>query len=74
MGDMAKPLLPFLQRADEMAKADPKVAYYCRMHAMEAGRGLCDGRVETYEGKRWSMKACSPRLFRAPERKFTWEP
>lgn len=37
MGDQAKPLLPFLQRADEMVKADPKVAYYCRMYAVEAG-------------------------------------
>lgn len=36
MGDQAKPLLPFLQRGDEMQKADPKVAYYCRMYAMEA--------------------------------------
>jgi len=38
MGEQAKPLLPFLQRADEMLKADPKVAYYCRMFAVsEAG-------------------------------------
>ena len=40
MGDQAKPLLPFLQRADEMAKADPKVAYYCRMYAIEVGGGV----------------------------------
>ena len=38
MGDQAKPLVPFLQRADEMAKADPRVAYYCRMYAVEVGR------------------------------------
>ena len=27
----------FLQRADEMSRADPKVAYYCRMYAVEEG-------------------------------------
>ena len=37
MGEQAKPLLPFLQRADEMARADPKVAYYCRLYAVEEG-------------------------------------
>lgn len=25
----------FLQRADEVAKADPKVAFYCRMYAVD---------------------------------------
>ena len=37
MGEQAKPLLPFQQRADEMARADPKVAYYCRLYAVEEG-------------------------------------
>ena len=32
-----KALTPFLQRADEMSRADPKVAYYCRMYAVEEG-------------------------------------
>jgi len=32
-----KALAPFLQRADEMSRADPKVAYYCRMYAVEEG-------------------------------------
>ncbi|KAJ6799026.1 protein HOMOLOG OF MAMMALIAN LYST-INTERACTING PROTEIN 5 [Iris pallida] len=33
----AKLLLPFLQRADELQKHEPLVAYYCRMYAMERG-------------------------------------
>lgn len=30
-----KQVLPFLQRADEIQSVDPKVAYYCRMWAVE---------------------------------------
>ncbi|ONK69272.1 uncharacterized protein A4U43_C05F21120 [Asparagus officinalis] len=33
----AKLLLPFLQRADELQKHEPLVAYYCRLYAMEKG-------------------------------------
>lgn len=33
----AKLLLPFLQRADELQKHEPLVAYYCRLFAMERG-------------------------------------
>ncbi|KAJ6845200.1 MAMMALIAN LYST-INTERACTING PROTEIN 5-like protein [Iris pallida] len=33
----AKLLLPFLQRADELQKHEPLVAYYCRLYAMERG-------------------------------------
>ncbi len=31
-------LRPFMQRAQEMQTADPKVAYYCRMYAVEMVR------------------------------------
>ncbi|KAF3331325.1 vacuolar protein sorting-associated protein VTA1 [Carex littledalei] len=33
----AKVLLPYLQRADELQKHEPLVAYYCRLYAMERG-------------------------------------
>ncbi|KAH9620320.1 hypothetical protein KSS87_021717 [Heliosperma pusillum] len=33
----AKLLLPYLQRADELFKHEPLVAYYCRLYAMERG-------------------------------------
>lgn len=33
----AKLLLPYLQRADELQKHEPLVAYYCRLFAMELG-------------------------------------
>ncbi|CAN6201697.1 unnamed protein product [Urochloa humidicola] len=33
----AKGLLPYLQRADELQKHEPLVAYYCRLYAMEKG-------------------------------------
>lgn len=49
MGDQAKSLLPFLQRADEMAKADPKVAYYCRLYAVEEGMKIPDKSTELGE-------------------------
>ncbi|KAF3453384.1 hypothetical protein FNV43_RR03824 [Rhamnella rubrinervis] len=32
-----KLLLPYLQRADELQKHEPLVAYYCRLYAMERG-------------------------------------
>ncbi|KAJ1259133.1 hypothetical protein BS78_10G130400 [Paspalum vaginatum] len=40
MGSEAEPakgLLPYLQRADELQKHEPLVAYYCRLFAMEKG-------------------------------------
>uniref|UniRef100_A0ACD5ZU84 Uncharacterized protein n=1 Tax=Avena sativa TaxID=4498 RepID=A0ACD5ZU84_AVESA len=40
MGSNAEPakgLLPYLQRADELQKHEPLVAYYCRLYAMEKG-------------------------------------
>ncbi|XP_074583459.1 protein HOMOLOG OF MAMMALIAN LYST-INTERACTING PROTEIN 5 [Curcuma longa] len=36
-GEPAKLLLPYLQRADELQKHEPLVAYYCRLYAMERG-------------------------------------
>ena len=33
-------LLPFLQRAEEVQKVEPKVAYYCRLYAVEEGLKL----------------------------------
>ncbi|XP_059666456.1 protein HOMOLOG OF MAMMALIAN LYST-INTERACTING PROTEIN 5 [Cornus florida] len=33
----AKLLLPYLQRADELQKHEPLVAYYCRLYAMDRG-------------------------------------
>lgn len=33
--EQKKLILPFMQRAQEVEKADPKVAYYCRMYAVE---------------------------------------
>uniref|UniRef100_A0A0D9WPQ2 Vta1/callose synthase N-terminal domain-containing protein n=1 Tax=Leersia perrieri TaxID=77586 RepID=A0A0D9WPQ2_9ORYZ len=36
-GEPAKLLLPYLQRADELQKHEPLVAYYCRLYAMEKG-------------------------------------
>ncbi|KAK9084727.1 hypothetical protein Sjap_025138 [Stephania japonica] len=33
----AKLLLPYLQRADELQRHEPLVAYYCRLYAMERG-------------------------------------
>ncbi|XP_044508973.1 protein HOMOLOG OF MAMMALIAN LYST-INTERACTING PROTEIN 5-like [Mangifera indica] len=36
----AKFLLPYLQRADELQKHEPLVAYYCRLYAMEKGLGF----------------------------------
>ncbi|KAL3636987.1 hypothetical protein CASFOL_019286 [Castilleja foliolosa] len=36
----AKLLLPYLQRADELQKHEPLVAYYCRLYAMERGLKL----------------------------------
>ncbi|KAL2653761.1 hypothetical protein R1flu_021889 [Riccia fluitans] len=35
--DPKKVLLPYLQRADELQKHEPLVAYYCRLYAMERG-------------------------------------
>ncbi|KAK6154452.1 hypothetical protein DH2020_008700 [Rehmannia glutinosa] len=36
----AKLLLPYLQRADELQKPEPLVAYYCRLYAMERGLAI----------------------------------
>ena len=39
-GKECKPVLPYLQRAQEMEKHDPVVAYYCRLYALELGMKL----------------------------------
>ncbi|XP_057486197.1 protein HOMOLOG OF MAMMALIAN LYST-INTERACTING PROTEIN 5-like [Actinidia eriantha] len=39
----AKLLLPYLQRADELQKHEPLVAYYCRLYAMERGLKIPPG-------------------------------
>ncbi|CAN8326050.1 unnamed protein product [Cochlearia groenlandica] len=39
----AKALLPYLQRADELQKHEPLVAYYCRLYAMERGLKIPQG-------------------------------
>ncbi|KAK8602823.1 hypothetical protein V6N13_085025 [Hibiscus sabdariffa] len=39
----AKLILPYLQRADELQKHDPLVAYYCRLYAMEKGLKIPNG-------------------------------
>ncbi|KAL9441689.1 hypothetical protein AB3S75_020233 [Citrus x aurantiifolia] len=39
----AKLLLPYLQRADELQKHEPLVAYYCRLYAMERGLKIPQG-------------------------------
>ncbi|KDO62136.1 hypothetical protein CISIN_1g013480mg [Citrus sinensis] len=39
----AKLLLPYLQRADELQKHEPLVAYYCRLYAMERGLRIPQG-------------------------------
>ncbi|KAL1562977.1 protein OF MAMMALIAN LYST-INTERACTING PROTEIN 5-like [Salvia divinorum] len=36
----AKLLLPYLQRADELQKHEPLVAYYCRLYAMDRGLNI----------------------------------
>ncbi|EFJ44337.1 hypothetical protein VOLCADRAFT_118821 [Volvox carteri f. nagariensis] len=33
--EQKKAILPFMQRAQEIQQADPKVAYYCRMYAVD---------------------------------------
>lgn len=35
--EQKKLLLPFLQRAEEIQQVEPKVAYYCRMYAVDQG-------------------------------------
>ena len=42
-----KALLPFLQRASEIGKHNPKVAYYCRLHAIEEGMRMSDRTEDT---------------------------
>lgn len=37
-----KALVPYLQRAQELQKHDPLVAYYCRLYALETGLKLND--------------------------------
>ena len=39
MDEATKAIVPFLKRAEEIAKVDPLVAYYCRMYAMDLGMG-----------------------------------
>ncbi|KAL4437362.1 hypothetical protein ABPG75_004501 [Micractinium tetrahymenae] len=38
--EQKKLLIPFVQRAQEVEKAEPKIAYYCRMYALEQGLEL----------------------------------
>ncbi|KAI3429828.1 hypothetical protein D9Q98_010141 [Chlorella vulgaris] len=40
LDDQKKAILPFAQRAQEVEKAEPKVAYYCRMYALTQGLEL----------------------------------
>ena len=40
LAEHRRALLPFLQRAEEVSKAAPKVAYYCRLYAVEEGLKL----------------------------------
>ena len=40
MAEQRRALLPFLQRAEEVQKVEPKVAYYCRLYAVEEGLKL----------------------------------
>ncbi|BDA46061.1 probable vacuolar protein sorting-associated protein VTA1 homolog at N-terminal half [Coccomyxa sp. Obi] len=47
--EQKKAILPFLQRADEVTKIEPKVAYYCRMYAVEQGLAL-ENRSPQIEG------------------------
>ncbi|CAI5459880.1 unnamed protein product [Closterium sp. Yama58-4] len=35
--DVGRSMMPFLQRADELQKHDPLVAYYCRLYATDKG-------------------------------------
>ena len=42
-----KQLVPYLQRAQELQKHDPLVAYYCRLYALETGLKVQD-RSEAY--------------------------
>lgn len=37
LDEQKKAILPFLQRADELQAAEPRVAYYCRLYALELG-------------------------------------
>lgn len=36
-------VVPFMQRAQEVQAADPKVAYYCRLYAVDQVGGRCGG-------------------------------
>ncbi|KXZ46837.1 hypothetical protein GPECTOR_40g571 [Gonium pectorale] len=38
--DQKKAILPYLQRAQEIQQADPKVAYYCRLYGVEQALAL----------------------------------
>eukprot|EP00198_Chlamydomonas_reinhardtii_P006395 XP_001695731.1 predicted protein [Chlamydomonas reinhardtii] len=38
--EQKKAILPFMQRAQEIQAADPKVAYYCRLYAVEQAMKL----------------------------------
>lgn len=40
MAEQRRALLPFLQRAEEVQKVEPKIAYYCRLYAVEEGMKL----------------------------------
>ena len=61
-----KALTPFLQRADEMSRADPKVAYYCRMYAVEEGMRATERSSELSgllgELRRWEATKAAAQL------------
>ena len=40
MAEQRRALLPFLQRAEEVQKVEPRIAYYCRLYAVEGGLKL----------------------------------
>lgn len=40
MAEQRRALLPFLQRAEEVQKVEPRIAYYCRLYAVEEGLKL----------------------------------
>ncbi|PNG99050.1 hypothetical protein TSOC_015180 [Tetrabaena socialis] len=40
MKEQKAAVMPYLQRAQEIQEADPKVAYYCRLYAVEQPRSV----------------------------------
>lgn len=50
LDEQKKMLIPFVQRAQEVEKAEPKIAYYCRMYALEQGLEIKSGRAPEITG------------------------